>query len=414
MDDEREFARAPRVTFDVDASLDLARARERSSDEDEFDAIASRVEARVALAVETVLRRAAAADARRGDGRRASGVFARAVRDVDVDVNAWDRVVETSVEKEGAEERLRAMAWTLAATRDELARERARASALREECERARLASVATVEDRNGSALELAASVAELEAEKAEAMRERARLTEMRYELERKMEEVSREARDVRSIKERIERENEITHEKMRANQLRLLESEMERKALLGRLRSADDETLVANLRQNLAEERARRRELETLTTELHRALDSSAELVESYQQKLESLGRLGAAASVPLDALEPDDEAKKSFDRHTAQAIEAHLIWRRRQARREPGDAESDWRKSEAALDDRLARRDGDVVAYWAYLDSLAHLCVLGDVSALDTVSHRAIGEFIVRVSAARAAARAADPSSP
>lgn len=400
----------PRVSFDVGAAIDPARAREDASDADEYEIIASRVEARLALAVEALRRGrnrgvgGGAGDARAREGAGDAGASGRV--EGEGGTTSWSGV--------GAvEERLRAATATLAATREELERERARAAALSAEVERVRTASEATVGERNDTALELAASVAELEAEKAEAIRERARLTELKYELEQKMEEVRLEAREVRSIKERMERENEITHEKMRANQLRLLESEMERKVLFDRLRSAGDETLVGDLRQDLAAERARRRELERTIAELHKALDSSNELVASYQEQVESLRRLGVGASVPLDALEPDDEAKQTFDRRTAQAIEAHLIWRRREAHREPGDAESDWRRAEAALADRLARRDGDAVAYWAHLDALAELCVLGDVSALDVSSARALGAFIARVSTARASARArADPA--
>lgn len=249
---------------------------------------------------------------------------------------------------EELEDRLRSATTTLRATHEELERERKRCAELDAALARARDSTTAAFGEKIQTTRELAEAVAALEGEKADAMHERARL--------------------------------------------------LERMDALERDGVVDGAVMNENLRIELANERAKRGALEEALTDLKLASDASMELSEALRQEVEALRSSGAQLSVSLTNIEPTDEIPP----RAASAIEAHLIWRRRDARNEPGDASSDWVKAESIVTDRLARADGARVVYWAYLNALAELLRVGDVAAFDQTSWRALGDFVARVLAA------------
>ncbi|ABO94790.1 predicted protein [Ostreococcus lucimarinus CCE9901] len=249
---------------------------------------------------------------------------------------------------EELEDRLRSATTTLRATHEELERERKRCAELDAALARARDSTTAAFGEKIQTTRELAEAVAALEGEKADAMHERARL--------------------------------------------------LERMDALERDGVVDGAVMNENLRIELANERAKRGDLEEALTDLKLASDASMELSVALRQEVEALRSSGAQPSVSLINIEPTDEIPP----RAASAIEAHLIWRRRDARNEPGDASSDWVKAESIVTDRLARADGARVVYWAYLNALAELLRVGDVAAFDQTSWRALGDFVARVLAA------------
>jgi hypothetical protein len=249
---------------------------------------------------------------------------------------------------EELEDRLRSATTTLRATHEELELERKRCAELDAALARARDSTTAAFGEKIQTTRELAEAVAALEGEKADAMHERARL--------------------------------------------------LERMDALERDGVVDGAVMNENLRIELANERAKRGALEEALTDLKLASDASMELSEALRQEVEALRSSGAQPSVSLTNIEPTDEIPP----RAASAIEAHLIWRRRDARNEPGDASSDWVKAESIVTDRLARADGARVVYWAYLNALAELLRVGDVAAFDQTSWRALGDFVARVLAA------------
>ena len=249
---------------------------------------------------------------------------------------------------EELEDRLRSATTTLRATHEELERERKRCAELDAALARARDSTTAAFGEKIQTTRELAEAVAALEGEKADAMHERARL--------------------------------------------------LERMDALERDGVVDGAVMNENLRIELANERAKRGALEEALTDLKLVSDASMELSVALRQEVEALRSSGAQPSVSLINIEPTDEIPP----RAASAIEAHLIWRRRDARNEPGDASSDWVKAESIVTDRLARADGARVVYWAYLNALAELLRVGDVAAFDQTSWRALGDFVARVLAA------------
>jgi predicted nucleic acid-binding Zn-ribbon protein len=249
---------------------------------------------------------------------------------------------------EELEDRLRSATTTLRATHEELEHERKRCAELDAALARARDSTTAAFGEKIQTTRELAEAVAALEGEKADAMHERARL--------------------------------------------------LERMDALERDGVVDGAVMNENLRIELANERAKRGALEEALTDLKLASDASMELSVALRQEVEALRSSGAQPSVSLTNIEPTDEIPP----RAASAIEAHLIWRRRDARNEPGDASSDWVKAESIVTDRLARADGARVVYWAYLNALAELLRVGDVAAFDQTSWRALGDFVARVLAA------------
>ena len=373
-----------------------ARERDARDAEDEYERIAARMEARMARAFEALEARARRARERESGSSSSDGERARA--------NASEATTTTR-RLEELEDRLRSATTTLRATHEELERERKRCAELDAALARARDSTTAAFGEKIQTTRELAEAVAALEGEKADAMHERARLLEVKHALELRTEEVRLEAKAVRDAKARIESENETTHSKMRELRRKLLESEAARMQLLERVHALERDGVVdgAVMNENLRDRarsarRAKRGALEEALTDLKLASDASMELSVALRQEVEALRSSGAQPSVSLSNIEPTDEIPP----RAASAIEAHLIWRRRDARNEPGDASSDWVKAESIVTDRLARADGARVVYWAYLNALAELLRVGDVAAFDQTSWRALGDFVARVLAA------------
>jgi len=235
---------------------------------------------------------------------------------------------------------------------------------------------------------------------------------EVKHALEEQAEQVRVEARTVREIKERIESENEVTHAKMRDIQKKFQESEEVGRRLAERLRAyetADGQTSTSyqddamTLRDELEREKTVRERLETELADLTLEKDATKELCDALREEVEALRREGSGDGIALGMIEPDADLIAAIPPHVAQSIEAHLNWRHREARGEPGDARGDWAKAESVLTDRLARTDGQRVAYWAFLRSLAELMRLGDVGAFDETSWRVLGDFVGRAVIAR-----------
>jgi len=311
-------------------------ARDARDAEDEYERIAARMEARMAMTFEALEARARRARERETGSSSSDGERARA------------NASEATRRLEELEDRLRSATTTLRATHEELERERKRCAELDAALARARDSTTAAFGEKIQTTRELAEAVAALEGEKADAMHERARL--------------------------------------------------LERMDALERDGVVDGAVMNENLRIELANERAKRGALEEALTDLKLASDASMELSVALRQEVEALRSSGAQPSVSLINIEPTDEIPP----RAASAIEAHLIWRRRDARNEPGDASSDWVKAESIVTDRLARADGARVVYWAYLNALAELLRVGDVAAFDQTSWRALGDFVARVLAA------------
>ena len=183
-----------------------------------------------------------------------------------------------------------------------------------------------------------------------------------------------------------------------RASEMALMGMQKENDSLRAELARARE--MVS---EELASERRKRRETEDALAELCHAFEASNDVARAYAEELDTLRRSNSGVEASWALIEPTEEARAVDSR----AVEAHLIWRRREARNEPGDAASDWAKSESIVQDRLARADGKTVAYWAYVRSVAELLRLGDVAALDTASWRTIGELLGRVVDARDATK-------
>ena len=407
-DDDDDDEGAVEFELDFDAREIRARENERgvetmvfeSDAEDEYERIAARMEARMEEAFEAARRRVSSSSAT--TTTTASSVAFEAV----VGADALNQRVNE------LEERLRSATTSLRATQNELDFERRRCAELTSAVEGAKRTSTETIGDNAENTRALGEEIIELEREKAESMRERARLLEVKHALEEGAEQVRVEAQAVREIKERIESENEVTHAKMRDIQRKFQESEEVRRRLAERLRAyetTDGETPTSHrddamsLREDLEREKTVRERLESELADLALEKDSTKELCDALREEVEALRRAGSGEGIALDAIEPNDDVIAAIPPHVAQSIEAHLNWRHREARGEPGDARSDWAKAESVLTDRLARADGQRVAYWAFLRSLAELMRMGDVGAFDENSWRVLGNFVGRAVIAR-----------
>jgi hypothetical protein len=412
-DDDDDDEGAVEFELDFDAREIRARENERgvetmvfeSDAEDEYERIAARMEARMEEAFEA---------AREAARRRASSSSATTTTTAASSV-AFEAVVGADALNQRVnelEERLRSATTSLRATQNELDFERRRCAELTSAVEGAKRTSTETIGDNAENTRALGEEIIELEREKAESMRERARLLEVKHALEEGAEQVRVEAQAVREIKERIESENEVTHAKMRDIQRKFQESEEVRRRLAERLRAyetTDGETPTSHrddamsLREDLEREKTVRERLESELADLALEKDSTKELCDALREEVEALRRAGSGEGIALDAIEPNDDVIAAIPPHVAQSIEAHLNWRHREARGEPGDARSDWAKAESVLTDRLARADGQRVAYWAFLRSLAELMRMGDVGAFDENSWRVLGNFVGRAVIAR-----------
>ena len=412
-DDDDDDEGAVEFELDFDAREIRARENERgvetmvfeSDAEDEYERIAARMEARMEEAFEA---------AREAVRRRVSSSSATTTTTTTSSV-AFEAVVGADALNQRVnelEERLRSATTSLRATQNELDFERRRCAELTSAVEGAKRTSTETIGDNAENTRALGEEIIELEREKAESMRERARLLEVKHALEEGAEQVRVEAQAVREIKERIESENEVTHAKMRDIQRKFQESEEVRRRLAERLRAyetTDGETPTSHrddamsLREDLEREKTVRERLESELADLALEKDSTKELCDALREEVEALRRAGSGEGIALDAIEPNDDVIAAIPPHVAQSIEAHLNWRHREARGEPGDARSDWAKAESVLTDRLARADGQRVAYWAFLRSLAELMRMGDVGAFDENSWRVLGNFVGRAVIAR-----------
>ncbi len=414
-DDDDDDEGAVEFELDFDAREIRARESERgvetmvfeSDAEDEYERIAARMEARMEEAFE------AFEAAREAARRRASS--SSATTTTTASSVAFEAVVGADALNQRVnelEERLRSATTSLRATQNELDFERRRCAELTSAVEGAKRTSTEAIGDNAQNTRALGEEITELEREKAESMRERARLLEVKHALEEGAEQVRVEAQAVREIKERIESENEVTHAKMRDIQRKFEESEEVRRRLAERLRAyetTDGETPTSHrddamsLREDLEREKTVRERLESELADLALEKDSTKELCDALREEVEALRRAGSGEGIALDAIEPNADVIAAIPPHVAQSIEAHLNWRHREARGEPGDARSDWAKAESVLTDRLARADGQRVAYWAFLRSLAELMRMGDVGAFDENSWRVLGNFVGRAVIAR-----------
>jgi len=411
-DDDEEEKGAVELELDFDAREIRARASERnvetmafeSDADDEYERIAARMEARMEEAFE------AFEAAREAARRRASSSTTTTTSSVTFEAVVGANALNQRVNE--LEERLRSATTSLCATQNELDFERRRCAELTSAVERATRASTEAIGDNAQNTRTLGEEITELEREKAESMQERARLLEVKHALEEQAEQVRVEAQTVREIKERIESENEVTHAKMRDIQKKFQESEEVGRRLAERLRAyetADGQTPTSyqddatTLRVDLEREKTVRERLETELADLTLEKDATKELCDALREEVEALRREGSGDGIALGAIEPNADMIATIPPHVAQSIEAHLNWRHREARGEPGDARADWAKAESVLTDRLARTDGQRVAYWAFLRSLAELMRLGDVGAFDETSWRVLGDFVGRAVIAR-----------
>ena len=414
--DDDDDEGAVELELDFDAREIRARASERddvemmafeSDADDEYERIAARMEARMEEAFEAF---EAAREAARRRASSSKTTTTTATSSVTFEAVVGADALNQRVNE--LEERLRSATTSLRATQNELDFERRRCAELTSAVERAKRASTEAIGDNAQNTRALGEEITELEREKAESMQERARLLEVKHALEEQAEQVRVEAQTVRKIKERIESENEVTHAKMRDIQKKFQESEEVGRRLAERLRAyeaADGQTPTSywddamTLRDELEREKTTRERLETELADLTLEKDATKELCDALREEVEALRRAGSGDGIALGTIEPNADLIAAIPPHAAQSIEAHLNWRHREARGEPGDARSDWAKAESVLTDRLARTDGQRVAYWAFLRSLAELMRLGDVGAFDETSWRVLGDFVGRAVIAR-----------
>ena len=255
-----------------------------------------------------------------------------------------------------------------------------------------------------------------------------AALEEAKFELEKKMDEVREEMRAVREMKRALESEQGATRGKIEDLQLKYLDGEATRRVLANRLRELgedpdalaplngslmgdydDDNDDDDNLRAERASHEATRKALE----EMRITHEASMSLAEALREEVEalrdstsdSIGAVGPA--IPLRDIQLESPLK-TLDKTTATAVEAHLLWRRRCERDEPGSAETDWTRAEDLLKDRIARKDGRQLIYWTFLRSVSELLHRGDVAALDDKALAILGDFVARVVVAAEIARA------
>ena len=248
-----------------------------------------------------------------------------------------------------------------------------------------------------------------------------AALEEAKFELEKKMDEVREEMRAVREMKRALESEQGATRGRIEDLQLKYLDGEATRRILANRLRElGEDPDALAPLggsqidnNDDLRAERASHEATRKALEEMRMTHEASLSLAEALREEVEALrdstgDSSGAAGpAIPLRDIQLESPLK-TLDKTTATAVEAHLLWRRRCEREEPGSAETDWTRAEDLLKDRIARKDGRQLIYWTFLRSVSELLHRGDVTALDDKALAILGDFVARVVVAAEIARA------
>ena len=249
-----------------------------------------------------------------------------------------------------------------------------------------------------------------------------AALEEAKFELEKKMDEVREEMRAVREMKRALESEQGATRGKIEDLQLKYLDGEATRRVLANRLRELGEDpdalaplngSLIGDDDENLRAERVSHEATRKALEEMRITHEASLSLAEALREEVEALRDLTGASigavgpAIPLRDIQLESPLK-TLDKTTATAVEAHLLWRRRCERDEPGSAETDWTRAEDLLKDRIARKDGRQLIYWTFLRSVSELLHRGDVAALDDKALAILGDFVARVVVAAEIARA------
>ena len=246
-------------------------------------------------------------------------------------------------------------------------------------------------------------------------------LEDAKFELEKKMDEVREEMRAVREMKRALESEQGAMRGKIEDLRLKHLDGEATRRILANRLRElGEDPDALAPLggsligdNDDLRAERASHDATRKALAEMRMTHEASLSLAEALREEVEALRdstseSIGAVGPViPLRAIQLESPLK-NLDKATATAVEAHILWRRRCERDEPGSAETDWTRAEDLLKDRIARKDGEQRIYWTFLRSVSELLHRGDVAALDDKALAILGDFVERVVVASEIARA------
>jgi len=161
------------------------------------------------------------------------------------------------------------------------------------------------------------------------------------------------------------------------------------------RARNLEEEIARANkgIRAELERVRIRTKELERALTESLDANETAIGIIADLRDEIDA-SRARETTPTPTTSgvsFDGADIADIDIDIATAHAIEAHIIWRRRVARGEPGDARGDWARAQAVVDD-LTRSSSsppsaasNAALSRAFLQNVIELIALGDVSAFD-----------------------------
>ena len=167
------------------------------------------------------------------------------------------------------------------------------------------------------------------------------------------------------------------------------------------RARNLEEEIARANkgIRAELERVRLRAKELERALTESLDANETAIGIIADLRDEIDASRARETPPPTTTSGVSFDgaDIADIDIDIATAHAIEAHIIWRRRVARGEPGDARGDWARAQAVVDD-LTRSSSssssssppsvsaaNAAVSRAFLENVIELIVLGDVSAFD-----------------------------
>ena len=168
------------------------------------------------------------------------------------------------------------------------------------------------------------------------------------------------------------------------------------------RARNLEEEIARANkgIRAELERVRLRAKELERALTESLDANETAIGIIADLRDEIDA-SRSRETTPTPTTSgasFDGADIADIDIDIATAHAIEAHIIWRRRVARGEPGDARGDWARAQAVVDDLTrsssssspsppftASNAANAALSRAFLENVIELIALGDVSAFD-----------------------------
>jgi len=166
------------------------------------------------------------------------------------------------------------------------------------------------------------------------------------------------------------------------------------------RARNLEEEIARANkyIRAELERVRLRAKELERALTESLDANETAIGIIAALRDEIDA-SRARETTPTPTTSgasFDGADIADIDIDIATAHAIEAHIIWRRRVARGEPGDARGDWARAQAVVDDLTrssssssppftASNASNAALSRAFLENVIELIALGDVSAFD-----------------------------